>query len=464
MMVLPRYWHAIRAALKADRSRNRGHLLSAQSDFLPAALEVVERPVSPTGRLTAWVLLIGLLATLMWLTLGRVDVVASASGKILLAGSSKMIQSAQTGVVSAIHVKDGDRVTKGQVLVELDTTLANADLEQAKRELLADQLEIARNRAFIDAITGRGLHFVPPDGTPDNVAAAERELIVAQLAEVNSTVAGYNAARSSAEADARAATATRAKLDATLPILDQEVEAMQRLDAKGYAPGMRLLELQRQRRSDLGDRDVAAAQEARGESEAHKYADQMGQTRDTARREAAADLAKASADAIVKNEEVTKAERRANLEQVVAPVDGTIQQLEIHTLGGVVEPAKTLMVIVPARDDIEVEAQVLNKDIGFVHEGQRAAIKIEAFPFTRYGTVPGTVISLSHDAVPDRKLGPVYIARIRLARNMIYADGKMLPLSAGLDVTADIRTGKRSIISWLLSPIRTTISQAGRER
>jgi hemolysin D len=239
---------------------------------------------------------------------------------------------------------------------------------------------------------------------------------------------------------------------------------MQKLDANGYAPGLRLLELQRQRRSDQGDRDVAIAQEERGAADAGKYAAQMVETRDTARRQAMADLAKYAADASVKQEEVIKAARRASLEQLVAPADGTVQQLQLHTVGGVVEPAKTLMVIVPEHNDIVVEAQVLNKDIGFVHEGQAAAVKIEAFPFTRYGTVPGTVISLNRDSVADPKLGAVYIARIRLTRDTIKVGDKRVALTPGLGVTADIRTGSRRIISWILSPIMTTVDQAAREK
>ena len=141
-----------------------------------------------------------------------------------------------------------------------------------------------------------------------------------------------------------------------------------------------------------------------------------------------------------------------------------MQQQQIHTIGGVVEPARTLMVIVPTHGEIEVEARVLNRDIGFVHEGESAAVKVDAFPFTRYGRVPGTVVSLSHDAVPDSKLGATYIARIRLARDSIVVDGKPMPLSSGLGVTVDIRPGSRRIISWLLSPVMTTVAQAGRER
>ncbi len=464
MSSLGHYWRVIHTALRADAEHRRGHLSSHENDFLPAALEVVERPVSPTSRTTARVLIIGLIGTLAWLILGKVDVVASAPGKILQSGESKIVQSAGSGVVAAIHVRDGDHVKRGQVLIDLDTTLASADLEQAQTALRADQLDVERNRAFVAALDGHGLHFAPSPGTPADVAAAQAKLVAAQLAEVDSTVGGYNAARSSAMADAQAAAATRAKIDGTMPLLDREVDAMRKLDVNGFAPGNRLLELERQRLSDQGERDVAVAQQARGASEAHKYGASMVETRDTARRQAMVELAKAQADAIQKQEDVTKAMRRSRLEQLTAPTDGTIQQLAVHTIGGVVEPARTLMVIVPERDDIEVEAKVLNRDIGFVHDGQAVAVKVDAFPFTRYGSVPGTVISLSRDAVPDQRLGATFIARIRLVRGTITADGKVVPLGAGLGVTADIRTGNRRIISWLLSPITTTVSQAAKEQ
>jgi hemolysin D len=463
-MSLAQHWRVFREALKADKARAKAHITPAQSEFLPAALEVVERPVSPTGRITTWCLLIGLAATIVWMILGKVDVVASAPGKILPSGATKIVQSAGSGVVAAIHVRDGDKVHAGQVLVELDTTLSGAELEQARKALLTDELEVARNRALVAALDGKGVNFVAPEGTPPEVAAVQRQFIAAQIAEIHSTVGSFGAARSSAMADAQAAAATRAKLDATLPILDREVRAMEQLDREGYAPGMRMLELQRQRRSEQGDRDVAMAQQARGAAEAAKFGQQMAQTRDAARRQAMAELTKAASDAILKRGEVTKAMRRGTLQKLVAPADGTVQQLQLHTIGGVVEPARTLMVIVPAHGDIEVEAKVLNRDIGFVREGQYAAVKIEAFPFTRYGSVPGTVVSISRDAVPDQKLGATYVARIRLNSDVIMVDGKAVPLSSGLGVTADIRTSSRRIISWLISPILTTVSQAAREK
>lgn len=457
-------WRVLRAALKADRAERKAKRPSADVTFLPAALEVIETPVSPTARITARVLMIGLLVTIAWLILGRVDVVASAPGKIIPSGSVKIVQSAGSGVVRAIHVRDGDRVAKGQVLVELDTTLSGADLQQARKGLLAIELDIARNRAIFDALSGRKGRFEAPLGTPPEVALTQQRLVSAQVGAVFATTASLAAARSSSLSDAAAAAAQARRLAETGPILDRELEAMRRLDAKGYAPGMRLLELQRQRRGEAGDLEVAGAQQARGQSDALKLGRQIEETRAEAQRVALADLAKAESEAILRREEVKKAERRTGLQALRAPESGTVQQLALHTLGGVVEPARTLMVIVPGNGGVEVEAKILNKDSGFVHDGQYVVVKVEAFPFTRYGSLSGRVVSISRDAVPDAKLGSTYVARIIIPDPTIMVDGRRTRLSSGLGVTADIRTGSRRIISYLLSPVQTSIAQAARER
>ncbi len=464
MSVLAHHWNVLKQALADDRLRIKGLIRTTEADFLPAALEVIERPVSPTARLVTQVLLVGLLATIAWLVFGQVDVVASAPAKIIPTGSVKLVQSAGSGVVRAIYVHDGDVVRKGQALLDLDPTLSGADLAQAQKALAAAELDIARNRAIADALAGRGLRFNPPPGTPPEVADTQRRLIAAQIAEVDATASSLVAARSSSISDANAAAAQMRQLSETVPILDREIDNMNRLDAKGYAPGLRLLELQRQRRQEAGSREVAEAQQARGYSEARKLGQQINQTREQARHTALTDLAKAEADAILRREEVTKASQRRRFQRIVAPVDGTIQQMTVHTIGGVVEAVRTLMTLVPSKGGLEVEARILNKDVGFIHVGQPAAVKLEAFPFTRYGAVPGRVKSISRDAVPDQKLGSVYIGTVILDRNVINVEGRDVPLNAGLAATVDIRTGSRRIISYLLSPLQTSVAQAGRER
>ena len=420
--------------------------------------------MSPTARITAWALLIGLLITILWAVFGRVDVVASAPGSLIPTGHVKLIQSPGAGVVRAIYVRNGDTVRKGQPLVDLDPTIVGADLAAAQKALATAELEIARNRAIADALSGKPLSFVAPPGTAPEIAETQRRLIAAQLAEIDATSASLANARSSALADAGASRATAARLADTIPILDRQIARMNRLDAKGYAPGQRLLELERQRRSETGDREVAVAQIGRGLSEARKLDQQIRETREQARRTALTDLAKAEAEAIQRREEVTKASQMNRFQRLVAPVDGTIQQLDVHTVGGVVEAAKPLMTVVPARGALEVEARILNKDVGFVRVGQEAAVKLEAFPFTRYGTVPGRVRSISRDAVQDKDLGLVYVALVTLDRAFVDADDRRYALTPGLAATVDVRTGTRAIVSYLLSPLQTSVAQAGRER
>ncbi|MFT3968272.1 MAG: HlyD family type I secretion periplasmic adaptor subunit [Sphingobium sp.] len=456
-------WAVVKQALRDDREQRGRALRSSDTDFLPAALEVIERPVSPTARLLAWALILLVAITLLWAIFGKVDVVASASGTLMPTGSIKLIQSPGSGVVRAIHVRNGDVVRKGQPLIDLDPTLSTADLAQAEKALAVAELDVARNRAIADALAGMGIHFTAPPGTPSDVAETQRTLIEAQLAEVGASSAGLAAARASALADADAARAQVAKLSETGSMLDREIADMRSLDERGYASGMRLIELQRQRRQETGDREVASAQVARGLSEARKASQQIAQTREQARHTALADLAKAEGEAILRREEVTKARQKRRFQRLVAPTDGTIQQLEVHTIGGVVEPVRALMTLVPAHDGLEVEARILNKDIGFVRVGQDAAVKLEAFPFTRYGTVSGHVRSISRDAVPDKRLGSVYVANIVLDQTTIDADGRTQLLSPGLTATVDIKTGKRSIISYLLSPIEKSVRQAARE-
>jgi hemolysin D len=163
-------------------------------------------------------------------------------------------------------------------------------------------------------------------------------------------------------------------------------------------------------------------------------------------------------------QDVTKAGQKADLQRLTAPIDGVVQQLAVHTVGGVVTPAQQLLTVVPREHPVEVEAQVENKDVGFVKEGQPVEIKIETFQFTLYGTVPGTVLTVSDDAVPIEKVGLVYPTRVSMDRSTIQVDGKPVNLSPGMAVTVEIKTGQRRVIEYLLSPLLKSVRESLRER
>ncbi|NCV85400.1 MAG: HlyD family type I secretion periplasmic adaptor subunit [Oxalobacteraceae bacterium] len=163
-------------------------------------------------------------------------------------------------------------------------------------------------------------------------------------------------------------------------------------------------------------------------------------------------------------QEWVKAAARHQRMRITAPIDGTVQQMAVNTIGGVVTPAQVLMLLVPSDAPIEVDAQLPNKDIGFVHVGQTVEVKIETFPYTRYGTVHGKVLNLSRDAIQDDKLGLTYLAKIQLEKSVVQVNGRELPLQPGMAVTAEINTGKRRVIEYLLSPLMAHVSESLRER
>ncbi len=175
-------------------------------------------------------------------------------------------------------------------------------------------------------------------------------------------------------------------------------------------------------------------------------------------------LNEANANYRLRAEEVKKAEDKASLTTLVSPIDGVVAQLKVHTIGAVVKPADPLLLIVPKNSELMVEAMVLTRDAGFIREGQSVEVKLEAFPFTRYGIVKGQVERISRDSVQDEKLGLVYPAQVKLSQTEIRVDGRMTKLEPGLAATAEIKTGQRRIIEYLLSPLAKRVSEAGRER
>ncbi|MEG3093261.1 HlyD family type I secretion periplasmic adaptor subunit [Sphingomonas sp. PB1R3] len=464
MNVLSRHWDVARSALADEKARAKGLIRTEEVSFLPAAMEIVEQPVSPTARATTWLLLIGLTITLLWLALGKIDVVASAQGRLIPVDNIKLIQPAEAGVVRTILVHDGQHVRAGQPLIELDPTVSTAEAVQAQRALETAELDAARARAILSALDGRGLVFQAPPGTPAIVASGQAALARAQLQDILATAATHRADQQAAVSARGEATVQAAKLAETLPLLDEQIAANEQLLAKGFVSKLKVIEMRRQRLAAARDRDIALQTSSKAAAQMAAAGSGVAQSQAAARAKVLEALTKAEADALLRREELTKAKQRSSLQRLVSPVDGTVAQLSAHTVSGVVEAAKPIMVVVPSGGSLIAEVKVLNKDAGFVHAGQPVAIKLEAFPFTRYGTVPGRIQSISSDAVEDEKLGLVYTARVELTRETIIRDGGVARLSPGMSTTADIRTGRRSILSYLLSPIDEARQEAGRER
>lgn len=475
---------------------NRNHTdksFDAHSDheFLPAALEIMEKPASPGWRYLMLGLCALLVIALAWSFIGRMDVVAVASGKTMPTGNVKVIQSIDMGAVRAIHVKNGAYVDKGDMLIELDPTLANADAAQSEQSLVSAQVRQARNNALMAHLRGEKAVFRAPVGTPANVIATEQAYVQTAVAQFEAQRAGLSQQRAEMQAQLAGAEAEIAKLQEALPYIEQQLAARAELAEKGYFSELKLLEYEQLRAEHRRNIDIQRANADRARASIGRIDAEMAALRQNFGNTAVTDLADANDRAGLASEELRKSARRRQYQELRAPVSGVVQQLTVSTVGGVVQPAQSLMIIVPCtrakaasgscNDGIEVEAFVQNKDIGFVKEGQRVAVKLEAFNFTDYGLINGTIESLSRDAIDQSDTpkgstrddkgrpvqpGLVYAARIRLDCGADLKTRSALcdRVQPGMAVQAEIKTGARRIIDYLLSPIMQAMDEAGRER
>ncbi len=453
--------------------------------FLPAALEIVETPASPLGRTIVYTLMALFTLALLWACVGMVDIIASAKGKVIPSGRVKVIQPFETGVVRAIHVQDGKRVSAGEPLIELDPTMNDAESRHYQSDLVAAQLDVVRLRVEL-ADGDAAMDFRPPPDAPPALVAVQRKLLLAQSAEQQAKLAVLDRQREQKLTERETILATVAKLEASLPVMKERLNIRQTLYEHTTGSKANYLELLQTYVEEQHDLEVQKHRTEEVSAAIAAIDEQRAQAAEQFRRERYADLVEAERKANGLSEDLIRAQHRAGLQLLTSPVDGTVQQLAVHTIGGVVTPGQGLMVVVPSDSHLEIEAMVLNRDIGFVHPGQQVQIKVDAFNFNRYGLIGGKVMSISPDAVtherpsdkvraeqvpagendtsepPNQDL--VYAARISLDSTKMQVEERLVDLSPGMAVTVEIKTGSRRIISYLLSPLLKFKQEALRER
>ncbi|RZL00998.1 MAG: HlyD family type I secretion periplasmic adaptor subunit, partial [Rubrivivax sp.] len=466
--------------------------MADEAAFLPAALSLQETPPHPAPRRVIWAVISLFCIAVLWACFGKIDIVAVAPGRIEVSEGTKVIQPLETSVVKAIHVQDGDKVKAGDVLIELDATMAKADSSRVTQERAGALSEAWRTQALLQAFnakSGKAEPVLPkvPSADADALTAEQHAQAQVQLA---AEWQDLQAQRAKLQADIVAKRAEIdtvreqiTKLDTTLPLLQKREDDFNELSKQGFVSqhaGQDRTRARIEMEQDLStyrarrEETKAALQQAE-QARTAWVADTINKLND---RHAKADLQQRQLA-----QDASKATQRERLTRLVAPTNGTVQQLAVHTTGGVVTPAQVLMVVVPEQAGVTAEVTLENKDIGFVNAGQTVEIKLETFPFTRYGTVAATVESITADAVvrapqpsrgerggeevtaaPAAGGGAVFPATVKLHTNHINVDGKSIKLSPGMNVTAEIKTGQRRVIEYLLSPVQTYASESLRER
>lgn len=461
--MLSKHWGVLKASWAEESEAKKKRKKYKEEEFLPAALEILEKPASPLGRAILWTIMAFFTIAVVWAIFGRVDVVAVAQGKTLPRERVKIIQASDLGMVREIYVTDGQRVKAGDVLIDLDPTNAAADQSQAQQQLTIAQIDLARGEALLSFINESEPIF-DATGIDEAVARRQRALINAQIAEYAAQAATLVKQREERDADVAVVESQIRKLRQTLPMVREQVEARESLLEKGYSARLTVLEVKERHVAMEQDLQIAKDQIIKARAAFDAVDRQMDQLREEFRKTVLAELAEAEARARLAQEDLNKADLRRNLQSLKAPVDGVVQQLAIHTIGAVVQGGDPLLVLVPGEGELIVEAMIPNKDIGFVEEGDRVEVKLEAFPFTKYGVIDGVLEDISNDAIQDENLGLIYQARIKLDKQTIRVNGRVINLSPGMTATAEIKTGKRRIIEFIMSPLLRYRDEALRER
>jgi len=432
MSLLRHYGDIFQYHWKKRKETGTGLFKEHEAEFLPPALSLQEKPVSPVSRLTAKVLMVLVAALVLWSIFGHIDIVVNAIGKIIPSERTKTIASVDVASVKALHVQEGQPVKAGDVLIELDATAFDADRDKAKSNQMMALLQMARSRALIAAVDSMKPPRLPKiAGIPEDILKAEQLHLdgqyrdfLAKLRHIEEEIRRYELSLPLATQQANDYRELARNHDVSTHAYLEKEQA--RIDLEGQLAGART------QRTSLIEETKRVAYDAL--TEAKKIAEESRQ------------------DAL-------RSEFHSRLLKLTAPVDGTVQQLTVHTIGGVVPAAQPLMLIVPTEKTLEVEAFMENKDVGFVEEGQPVAVKIDAFQYTKYGTISGRVTHVSRDAIQDEKKGLIYSVKVVLDKSSISVNGRDVPLTVGMSVNVEIKTGTRRAIEYFLSPLL----QHGRE-
>lgn len=415
--------------------------------FTPLLVEIEDRPTSPLGRSLLYAILAFMTIGLLWLFLAKIDVVVSARGKVVPDGEIKTLQPVETGVIGSILVKEGQSVKKGEILMEIDPSITQSDLSSKQKNLSLLELEIDRLNALVN-----DRPFIPRPDCNETSAIATQQMIY------TSTRMAYDQQRQVLQEQIRqndeqtlTAKADKSRLKQLLASAkEREARLKEVLDiiAKREYEDAQNQRVEYQEQFTMKEHVIAQSQ-----GKLNELTQQLRLITQEYRNKLLAELTQKSKEATSLRTEVETTQFRNAKQQIIAPVDGTIGKLLVHTVGGVVTPAEKLLTLIPKGVPLIIKATVQNQDIGFITKKMEAAVKIDTFDFQKYGLLHGKVRHIADDAIEDEKLGPVYEIAITPSDTTLKGEGKTLSIHPGMSVTAELKVGKRRVIEFFIYPM-----------
>ena len=441
------------------------HNAKDATEFLPSALAIQETPPHPAPRILLWGLMIFIFVVFLWAVIGKTEIVAIADGAIISSDKSQTIQVFEHATVRKVYVRDGSDIHKGDVLLELDHTRPKADLDSITKEIIFSKAKMLRNHAFLEALQNKHAPVLAKTSEiPLDIFQKTQQELTSDYNNIQSKLKENTAKIHIINQEITSYHNTVSEKKKLLNIKTERLNNYHELSKHDFMPKNRYLEIQEDvltlKASIHNLSDLIAeknAHIANLQSEANVIIE-------NAKNITTKESQEANQKITILEEDSKKAQNILDTTKIIAPVSGTVQQLSVNTVGGVLTPAQPVMVIVPNDVPLEAEIVFLNKDIGFIKVGQNVHIKIESFPYTKYGMIEGIVSVISGDAIQDEKLGLIYKGRVKLEKSAIRVGNKDIRLVPGMRVTAEIKTDEKRLIDYFLSPLMTNTTEAFRER
>ncbi|WP_350295317.1 HlyD family type I secretion periplasmic adaptor subunit [Limnohabitans sp. Rim8] len=431
--------------------------------FSPTMLEVQTSPPAPLARSIAWSVSAALFLFALWSLWADFDITVSSVGNAIPSAKTKVVQALEVGRVTVIHVKDGDEVQQGQLLIELDATMAAADREKSGQDTQDAQLDVLRLGA---QLRGSSQLPTPPRNAHPITVERQKHLLLSRVGEQEQKMAVLEQEIARKSADLAATYANMQKTEQTLPMLQQRLAMRDKLWKEGFMAEISVIESRLEVSSQINE--LAVFKERLKESKSALKAADLARSQAQAEyvSRVSAEMTDAQRRMQTGHQEFVKASYREARQMLTAPISGTVQQLAVNTVGGVVNATQGLMTVVPKEGGIEVEAKVLNKDIGFLRIGMPVAVKLDAFEFTKYGSLDGVVQWVGADAIKDEQLGQIFLVRIVLKKTHlpVAVQGGHPEIRIGMSVTADVAIGKRKAYEYFLGPLLKYKNESLRER
>lgn len=430
-------------------------------DYVDSATAAVLRQSPRGGQALLWAIAVFLLVALVWAALAEVDEFARGDGRVIPSQKLQVIQNLEGGIVQEIFVREGQLVARGQPLLRIDDTLFSSSLQETAVTL--DQLTARVARLEAEAA---GRVFAPEqlDGVDPQFVAQERALYSSRALEQKTTEQVLREQVSQKEQELAELSAKEAQLARSVKLLEDELNMTRPLVSSGAVSPVEMLRLERQANDLLGELEGSRLAIPRARAGLEEVREKLVASQLKFASEVQKELAEVRAELSRQQQSSKAAQDRVNRTLVRSPVAGTVKQMLVDTIGGVIRPGMDIVEIVPNEDKLLVEARIRPADIAFITPGQAASVKVTAYDFAIHGALAGKVVQISPDTIINDEGESFYRVRVETELSYLGQADNPLPIMPGMVVSVDILTGQKTVLDYLLKPILKTKQLALRER